>query len=190
MKASTKRALSLLLAVALVVAVVVIFATFIKPAYQDIQNLRALFYSKTDLVNVEQKAIGQVQNLIADYKGTAKLEEQLSLALPNEESVSSVMSQLNAISQLNGISIQGVGIEYLPIKPSTTKLSSAKGLGTLRLDLRLFGSYAAFKAFLGDMEKNVRIMDLRNLKIEQAGKPNNDIFFFTLGVDTYYQPKK
>ena len=190
MKASTKRALSLILAMGLIVASVAVFAVLIKPEYQNIQNLRAILYSKTGMVEVEQKAIGQVQNLIADYKGTAKLGEQLSLALPTEESVSSVMSQLNAIAQLNNILIQGVGIEYLPIKPSPTKLSSAKGLGTLRLDLKLFGPYSSFKSFLGDMEKNVRIMDLKTLKIEQAGKSNNDVFFFTLGVDTYYQSKK
>ena len=180
----------MILAMLLLVAAVAIYAALIRPAYSSIQELRSILYSKSNLYEQEQKAIVKVQDLMVEYRGSAKLDEQLSLALPNQESVSSVMSQLNAITQLNGIVIQSVGISYLPIKPSTAALSSAKGTGTLRLNLKLFGSYPAFKSFLGDMEKNVRVMDVKTLKIEQAGKSNQDIFVYTIDVDTYYQVSK
>ena len=190
MKASTKRALSIILAMLLFVAAIAIYASLIRPAYSSIQELRGILFSNSNLYDQEQKAIIKVQDLMAEYQGSAKLDEQLSLALPSQESVSSVMSQLNAIAQLDGIAIQSVGINYLPVKPSTAPLSSAKGIGTLRLNLKLFGSYQAFKSFLGDMEKNVRIMDVKTLKIEGAGKPNQDIFTYTMDVDTYYQVSK
>ena len=190
MKASTKRALSLILSMALFVMAVVVYAVLINPEYSSIKELRGILYSKSNLYEQERGAIAKVQGLIAEYRGSAKLEDQLSLALPGQESVSSIMSQLNAIAQLDGISIQAVSIIYLPIKPSAARLSAARGVGTLRLNLNLFGSYGAFKLFLSDMEKNVRVMDVKSLKIEQAGKSNQDIFTYILDVDTYYQVSK
>ena len=190
MKASTKRALSLLLTAIFIVTSLVIYVSLILPEYENVKTLRGQLTSKTNLYNNEQRAITQVQNLIAQYQGSARLGDQLSLVLPSEEAVSSIMSQLNAISQLNSIKIQGVGIEYLPIKPAATSLTSAHGIGTLRLDLKLAGTYASFKAFLSDMEKNVRVMDTKLLQIDKTGNDNDDSYLFSLNVDTYYQSSK
>ncbi|NCN53132.1 hypothetical protein GW950_01565, partial [Candidatus Wolfebacteria bacterium] len=50
--------------------------------------------------------------------------------------------------------------------------------------------YASFKAFLSDMEKNVRVMDTKLLQIDKTGNDNDDSYLFSLNVDTYYQSSK
>ncbi len=195
MSASTKRALSLILSAGLVVASLFIYATLISPEYAEVKNLRGEFFSKSDLLNSQKTSIDQVRKLIAQYQGVAKLGESLSLALPEDESVSSIMSQINAISQASGLTIQSVGINYLPAKQATVKLTSAKGIGSLKLDLKLAGSYSALKNFLQSLETNIRIMDMQSLKIEsvqsiaQSKAGTQDLFNFTLSVNTYYQAK-
>lgn len=189
MRASTKRALSLLTSAALLIASLFIYTTFIQPEYDNVILLRGTLAAKSALLDEQQKSTTQAKNLIAQYQSVAKASESLSLALPNGEAVSSLMLQLNALSQLNGVGMQSVGISYLPIKPSLTKLSFATGLGTLQIDLRLSGSYGAFKQFLQALEKNIRIMNVKSFGIQSAGKPEQDIFIFNLVVDAYYQPK-
>lgn len=195
MPASTKRALSLIISAGLVVSSLFIYATLISPAYADIKNLRGELSSKSDLLNNQKTSIDQVRKLIAQYQSVAKLGESLSLALPGDESVSSVMAQINAISQASGLTILSVGINYLPAKSAAVKLTSARGIGSLKLDLKLAGSYSALKNFLQSMETNIRIMDMQSLKIDpvqstaQSKAGTQDLFNFTLSVNTYYQAK-
>lgn len=167
----------------------IIYASLIRPEYETVLRLRGILESKFNLQKEEREAIIQVENLIAQQQGAVKLEDQLLLALPEEESVSSVMAQINAIAQINGILTQSVGIEYLPIRPAVARLVSGRNVGVLRLDLKLAGSYAALKGFLQHLEKNIRLMDVKTLRIEPGGKSDQDFLTYNLSVDTYYQAK-
>ena len=187
MKATTKRAFSLLLSAAMLVGALVIYATLIRPAYQEVLTFRGTLLAKTNLLSDVEKASVEIETLQARYQGVAKLEDQLSFALPLEESTGSVLAQLNALSQSSGMALQSILFSKLPIKPSRSSLSSAKGVGSLQLELKFFGSYSALKRFLQDLERNIRLMDIKSLKIESIGRPDQDIFNYGLIVDTYYQ---
>lgn len=189
MKASTKRALSLILSAGLLVAALVIYAVLIRPEYQSMLKLRGELVSKVNLFEKQQNVMTNMQNLIAQYRGAEKLSDSLSLALPEEENISSIMYQINALSQLSGLTAQSVGISYLSVKPSAGKSFSRQGLGALRLDFRLIGNYAGLKKFLPALETNIRVMDVKALKLESASKTDSDLFTYLLTVDTYYQTK-
>lgn len=190
MSASAKRALSLLLSAALLVGALVIYAVLIRPEYAAILRLRGELVSKTNLLQKQQQVMTQVQNLIIQSKGAEKLSESLLLALPAEPDVASVLTQINALSQLSGLTAQSIGLSHLSIKSLPGKPSFAQGLGTLRLDLRLIGNYGGLKEFLQALETNIRLMDVKSLRLETAGKTvGEDLFNYLLTVDTYYQTK-
>lgn len=190
MKASTKRALSLLLSAGLLVGALAVYAGLIRGEYARIQELRGILAAKTRIFEEEKRDIDQVKLLIDRSQGSsAKLEESLSQSLPQEEMVSSVLAQINAVTQSNGLALQGFGVSYLPIAPSPIKRSFAKNIGTLRLDLKLAGQYLSAKNFLTDLEKNIRVMDVRELKMESVTKTGTDLLNYSLVVDTYYQAK-
>ena len=187
MRASNKRALSLLLSAALIVVSFVIYASFIRPEYEAIRLLRGELRAKTEAIEQQNALIAQVQQRFQEYQEVSRFSDTLSLALPEEASVSSVMAQVNAIAQASGLSLQSVGINYLTVSPPTGRLSSARGIGTLRLNLRLLGSYAGVKRFLQTMETNIRLMDVQTLQITPVGKSNQDLYLYNITVDTYYQ---
>lgn len=189
MKSSTKRALSLLLSAALLLVSLVFYATLIRPEYQTAQELRAELASRSVLLVDQSSTIAQVERLISEYQSVSRLEDNFSLALPEEEQVSSLLAQFNAFSQISGLTIQSVNFTYLALKPAPTKLSFSRGYGTLRLDLKLLGSYNGFKRFLQALETNIRVMDVSGLRVETAGRSDQDLFVYTLSVDTYYQPR-
>jgi len=189
MRASTKRAFSLLISSGFIVLALVVYITFTQPAYNTISGLQSDLDSKIKILADTKAALLGVDKLKIEYKQNEKKIDTLSLALPSEEAVSSIVAQINNRTEANGLIVQSIGINYLPIKSPTGSLSLARGVGTLQLDLRIFGSYNSFKRFLQDLERNVKIMDVRGLRLESAGRPDQDLYAFNLTVDTYYQPK-
>lgn len=189
MKSSTKRALSLLLATALFIAALAVYAVLIRPEYDIVQGLRGTLEAKSKILAETQNTIAAADNLKLEYQKDEKIIDSLSLALPEDEAISSLLAQLNALSRGSGLAIQSLGVIYLPIKPVAEKSSLVKGLGTLRLSLKLSGSYASFKEFSQGLENNLRIMDSQTVKIEHVAKPEQNLFNYEMNIDTYYQTK-
>lgn len=189
MKPTSKRAFSLLLSGTFVVLALFIFLTFAWPEYQNIMLARGELLARSTLLDQQQAAMAQVQNLISKYKGEeSQLKEVVSLALPPAESMASVISQLNAIAQSSGMVIKSIAASRLAVQPAQNTVS--KGYGTLRLSVDILGSYESLKLFLQGIETNIRLMDLKNMSISNAGtKSSPDFYSYSLVIDTYYQPK-
>ncbi|MEK7574458.1 MAG: hypothetical protein AAB514_02945 [Patescibacteria group bacterium] len=189
MRASTKRILSIMISALLLIAVAVIYVELIKPAYSSIQNLRGEIQARNNLLEEQNHAVSQVQNLISQLQdqNIAKFQEQISLVLPTTESVPQALSQYQAIAQASGLSIQSVGINYLAIKPAVSDIGLAKGIGTDRFKLKLLGSYEAMRAFFQAIETNVRLTDLATFKINRAGQSGQNLYLGEIVVDSYYQ---
>lgn len=188
MKTTTKRSLSLLGSILFLIAALVIYANFIRSAYIEALALRGTLNAKTNLLTNQKTIIAQVQGLIAQYQGTSKLQDTISLALPNGEEVAPIFQQINAIAKGNGLSIQTFNLNLLALKPAPVKLSFVRNLGTIQVTLKLFGPYQNIKNFLKGLETNVRVMDLVDLRIENAGSGKNEsLHNYTVVFDTYYQ---
>ena len=190
MKASTKRAFSLLLASAFFVGTLFVYAFFIKPSYDGVILLRSMVVGKQQILEDQGQVIKKVNALIQQYQGAGSLQNVISLSLPTNEDVASILGQLYGIARFNGMTMEVFGIRPLPIKPAKDDDNGlVRGLGTLRLSLRLVGDYQSIKGFVRGLETNIRVMDLVDLKIEPAAAPNEDIFLHNLIIDTYYQTK-
>ena len=190
MRPSTKRALSLLGTAGLLLGSLAVYAVLLRPEYKVLIELRGQVAARLNLLREQQRLSASAQTLIAEYQSVAgRVADSLLLMLPDEESVSSLLNQLNAISQASGAVIQSADVNYLPVRPSLAKLSFVKSLGTLKVDIRVFGSYAGIKQFIQFLERNLRLMNVKNLDLSQAGKPDQDAYNVTLSVETYYQTK-
>ncbi len=186
MKASTKRFSSILLAILMFIGSLFIYSSLILPAYSDIKSLRTEVASRLELVNKNEISIQQVQKLLSEYQDIAKIQETTSLILPPEQNVPQAVNQINGLSKISNLAIELLSVQQLAVKPST-QAGLVRGLGTLRFNFRLAGSYEGFKAFLQALETNINLMDLVTLKIESSTKPAKGGFSFTMVVDTYYQ---
>ena len=146
-------------------------------------------YQQSLLVN-QSHAVSQVQNLIGQLQdqNVANFQNQISLVLPATESVPQALGQYQAIAQANGLTLQSANLNYLAVKPAASNSNLAKGAGTERFQLKVFGPYAAMKTFFQNLETNVRLTDLVSFKIIHSGaQPNQDLYTTDIVVDTYYQ---
>jgi hypothetical protein len=193
MKQSTKRFASFTVAFALVVAALVVYFNLVVPAYEDGQQVKAEMLARKDFVNNQKDAIDQTKKLIASYKGEGQLQQVVSEVLPLAPDLAGAFAQLNGIIQVNHLSPQGVTVN-IPVLQNTPKTPGTqntgvtiKPFGSIALQVRLIGTYEDFKAFLKNLESNIRIFDTEKVGVQQAGKPNQDIYIFDLTLNTYYQ---
>lgn len=197
MKSSAKRASSLLVSGLLLVGSFVVYGLFIRPAYDEVSVLRGRLVAKQNLFDEKRAAVDKVKSLIMQYQGAGKLQDVISMSLPQDEEVSSVFNQLQAIASANGMAVEVFNVQPLSLRPSAgdgasgargkDKESLVRPIGTLRLSLRLTGPYGAFKEFIRGLETNIRAMDVVSMKVEQAGGRAGDSFAYTVVADTYYQ---
>ncbi len=188
MKASTKRIFSILISISMLIGSLFIYTSLIRPIYSQIKDLRIEVASRLDFIAKHETYIQQVQKLLSEYQDIAKIIETTSLILPLEPDVAFGVNQIAGLSKFYNLTIELLGVQQLAITPSSQP-NSIKGLGTLRFNFRLMGSYESFKSFLQALETNITLMDLMNLKTEPATqtKAAGNNFYYTMVVDTYYQ---
>lgn len=183
MKSSSKRMLSILSAIFLLIASVFIYVYMIKPIYGETTNLRdkAAVLNQT-LVNYESLN-KKFQEIFAQYQNLGDLEKQLSLIIPSKFDTAYAIEQITGIAKKNKLEISSLAAKQLAIKPG---IGLVKGIGVLRIEAKLSGNYENFKEFIKDMETNIMVSDLVNLGIEkQISEKVGNIYALT--IDTYYQ---
>lgn len=183
MKASTKRMLSILSAILFLIGAIFVYSSLIKPAYDGILNLRAKESSLSQTFNSYNSLNKKFQNLFAEYQNLSDLGNQLSMILPLKFDTAYVSGQISGLATKNNLTLQTLNIKQLAIKPSEIKF--AKGLGVLKIDAKIIGSYEKIKNFLNELENNIMIADITDFKIEnQSGGQD---LMFTISINAYYQ---
>ena len=179
----------MLTATTLAIGALVLYSSFISNEYDTVQRLRGEIVSRTALVQDQEAAVKQVQQLIAEFQGVTRLQETLNLTLPARENMPQALGQIQGIAAANNLTLQAMGVEVLPFRvPPTGAIGGlAKGIGTLRVNVSILGTHESFRAFLQTLETNVRVFDLFRVDVEHGGQPNQNLYVYKLSVDTYYQ---
>ena len=193
MKQATKRFTSLLFSLAALSGALAVYLYVIRPAYETAQKTKSDILSRTNFIDSQQKIIGEVKKKIAEYGGNVQAQELISLSLPLQENVADALGQINGIIESNKLSAQAFSVSAAA--PASTAVRRAPGeqvkllkdIGSIALKIRLIGSYEDFKTMLNMLETNVRMLDVQNVVVQPAGKPNQDLYSFDLTVVTYYQ---
>jgi len=183
MKPSTKRMLSILVAIILLIASVFVYTSLIKPEYKEISAMRDRTATLSQTYNNYESFNKKFQEIFAQYQNLGDLENQLSMILPSKIDAAYAANQISGIAQKNKSNLLSFTTRQLAIKPG---IGTVKGIGTLRMEAKLSGSYEDFKMFLRDIESNIMISDLVSLRIERQRGGGGGILY-TLMIDTYYQ---
>lgn len=180
----------MIISFSLFVATLIIYFSLIVPANNDGQAVKAEMLSRENFINSQKSAINQVKNLITSYKGEGQLQEVVSSILPFSGDLAGSFSQMNGLIQANHLLfnnfIAGAPSE-LPSAGDQSSQLQIKGYGSIDFQIQITGTYEDFKAFLANVETNIRIFDVKKIDIEPAGKSNQDLYNYNLTVTTYYQ---
>jgi len=189
MRASTYRLISILGSLTLLILAVVSYTNLVLPAYNQVQSLRSEQEGIKATIAQDQQAVTTVKALVGQYQTLSQLSDNISQILPIEDDVPGAVYQLQGLASSRNLVVQSLALQYLPIHPVVSD-SLAQPVGTLQISVILNGSYSDFKLFLGDLESNIRLMDVSSVHISGGGITNNNKLTYSMVVDAYYQQQQ
>jgi len=187
MKTSTKRILSIGFAALCLVAAMIVYGGLIRPELKIVSEKRGEVVSKETLLNNQKTAVSEVQKLIAQFQSIARLQENVSLAIPVGEATTEALNQWQSIVKLSGVSVRSFSLKPIALQPSKQPL--AKRLGILEMNTAVEGSYEAIKNFLRFLETNVRVANTRSFSVTSVigAGALGERYSLSLTVEMYYQ---
>ncbi len=196
MRQSAKRLSSLVLSLILILVAFVIFFSFAKPAYQEVQTIRAEKESRQAFIDSKRNIIKQVQNLIKAYEEDAELKDAqaaVELSFPAKSEIADALTQISGLLKLNNLTLESVNISEIaaPQKKTSTNnsnsVSAVKAFNKVSFDVDLLGTYENFKKFLGNLEANIRIFDIEQLDLRPLATKGTNLYSASLKINAYYQ---
>lgn len=176
-----------------IIVIVVSIATFVlvvQPQYAEIQEMQK---TETELERVLDNA-RRLQSLRDDLlekrKNIANTDiRRLEKLIPESADNVKLILEFEQISNRNNLSIQAASA----VKDDDNGDSGGQqtfdietnDYGVITLDFTLQGSYNDFVSFLQDIEKNLRITDIRSLSISPSDANDNG-YSFDISIDTYW----
>ena len=193
MKQTSKRLVSILGSLGLVVIALVVFFDIVQPEYDTIAQTKGTIVGENAILQTETQAVTAAQKVISEYQNDSAGQAAVNLALPGKEDLAGALAQVYGLAQNNGIVVQGITVSASAGQKAggTTAAATVKPFGVLSLQISAGGSYESLKNFLAGIETNIRIFDLKGLSISAApGKGaggGQNFFNYNITVATYYQ---
>ncbi|MCX6703029.1 MAG: type 4a pilus biogenesis protein PilO [Candidatus Wolfebacteria bacterium] len=188
MKASARRILSMLISMMFITASFLVLTYMIQPAYNNITDTRSQITSKTELRDSYKNSLDQVAKLKKDYQNILQSQQSISSILPEKEDIAQSVNQVVGLAKANSLKAEVLSLDRLAVRPSVQK-NFARGIGTTRINFKISGAYENFRPFIEQIETNLNLMDVNNLKLDPvvSAKTGDYNFTYTLVIDNYYQ---
>lgn len=179
MTKSTTAVILLLLSIGL-------FYAFTNGQYREVRELRAVAAEYQNVLQNASAIVALRDRLLVSYEALPKAEvDRIDKVLPDDIGTVRLALDLDDMASRYGISIKNI--------KATTEASEDAGLVVLPAYASIYGkatvsfsfisSYENFKRLLADLEKNLRIMDIKSVSF-QAGEAN--LSDYQISVETYW----
>lgn len=159
------------------------FFLFIDPTYKETKELRrelALFDSALD----NSKELQKIRDAIVEEYNNAispSDKELLSKFLPNTVDNVRLVRDIDSIAAHHGLALRNVRVEFGEsvgeVGPST------RSYGTATVSFAVAASYPFFLAFLSDLERSLRLVDIVSVSFTAS---DQDLSEYQIGVRTYW----
>ena len=157
------------------------FILLTNPLYGEIQVLRAQD-SEYQNALLNSRQLAEVRDgLLAKYNSLDPLSvERLQKIVPDTVDNLKLIIELTRISESHSIVVKNVQFDPNKEQVDTSKIAKAGQVSnenalydTFELDFIVEGSYANFLAFLADVERSLRIVDIASIDFSSV---NNSVF--------------
>lgn len=195
----------------LIAAAVWIFWSYTDPIYKEadgLKEVRADYKTKLAQANEFRQ---KYENLAVEYQNFSEANlTRLSRLVPETVDTVRLVMDVNDIAAKQGLLIKNIKIseqtketdkkDNLPNPPLVTAPPSAgltpevirlgaadQGFNSIDLNFSVTGSYEQFVAFLQDLERDLRILDVTEIKFAVVTDPiKGNSYDFNLGLRAYW----
>lgn len=180
-----------LLPLVLVGASIALFVTFIDPNYQGPGGIKELEAQKTaydDALNKSNQLRARLDFLRKRFNAiTPEQKEKLQAVVPDNVDNIRLVIDINNIASRNNLAIKNlsVGQTQSSKAPRSAAAVGASGspVGSVDLTFTVASDYAHFLAFLEDLQRSLRIVDIERISFSVSETGVSD---YNLTIRTYW----
>ncbi len=170
-----------------IIAAMGVFSYLIAPTYDEINTKRAEVRSRLSLKDEYQKSLDRIQELKNKYQNVVESKTKISYILPPSHNTAEVVNQISNLALVNRLTLDSLSVQRGSMR-SASNSKASNGVATLRFNVNVTGAYENFKSYLTNLETNINLMDMSDLKIQSnVGVSGATGFSYAFILDTYYQ---
>lgn len=188
----------LILPIILIAVSIGAFVLYISPTYAEIKTLRAE-KAEYDTALDNSKILQTIRGELSDkYKNfnpddLAKLER----LLPNNVDNIKLILEIQRVAATYGMTLRNVKFDTDAVSAGTTnqagfvtggaaQTAPKKDYGTFDLEFSTEGTYPNFVSFLTDLEKSLRIVDVKGITFTSTSAAGSDTYRYDFKITTYW----
>ncbi len=162
-----------------------IFFGFIDPTYQRVKELRAE-EANFDQALTRSKELQQVRDqLLSRYNTFPQSDlERLEKLIPDNVDNVRLILDFDALASAYGMRIRDVELETNESRAARGQVGSDENrYDSLILSFSVTGTYDTFRAFLGDLEESLRLVDVTSISFTAT---QTGVYDYSVAVKTYW----
>ncbi len=194
----------------LIIISIILFFWIVNPLYSDVSSLRTEVATYNVALNNSKELQATRDQLTENYKNINKLDrERLERFLPNTVNNIRFILEIERIANMHSMPIKNVRfqpervsgdgtpeVNKTPAKQGTTVVTSGNQAaslpyGSFPIEFTTEGDYNTFVLFLKDLERNLRLIDIKSISFtvpqaDKSGIINPNIYTYNLKIETYW----
>jgi len=146
----------------LIINIILVFL-FIIPKYQESHDLQISFIKKQVEYDSQSSYYAKLSSTLKDIEEKGEILEKINSALPNNLSLSLVISFLQKKSKENQLVVKSITFSQPAIQASRQIGANEKTIKSVNLTVNLSGSYRGLKNLITSLDKSVRVFEVKNV---------------------------
>ncbi len=157
MRETTKQNLSILLIIILIAGSLFIYLNSIRPSLAKIKENQKTILETKEKIRLINEYKAKAEQLMNYYASLVSQIENINLALPDEPLSDQILAILNELSEKNNINF---------LQMSFQESVGEDEIGRVEVRMTFSSNYQGLKNFLNEIEKELRLADLKDLRIK------------------------
>lgn len=176
-----------LLPVFLIVIAVGLFAVYTNPTYQDVKTAQAQA-EQYDQALTQSSQLRSARDQLLSRRNTFSADDvrKLERILPDNVDNIRLIIDIDNIAARYGLQVKDVALGQTSAAPGSKTAAIGQGsqvVGTVELGFAVSATYDNFMAFLQDLQRSVRVVDIEGISFS-AG--TGDLNTYGLQIKTYW----
>ena len=163
-----------------------LFYTFTNVQYKEVKELRILVGEYQDVLKNASAIVELKDSLLVTYQSFPKEEtERINKVLPDNVDTVRLALDLDGMASRYGISIKNIQVATGVNKDANLIIlpENAGVYDKATVSFSFISNYENFKHLLGDLEKSLRVMDVKSISFQTTESGLNS---YQISVETYW----
>ncbi len=181
-----------IISIVLIVVAGIIFFMFTNPRFAGIKVLRAEEATYNEALDRSKELIALRDALLSKYNSISTDDlEKINHVIPDAVDTVRLIIEINAIASRHNLSLLGIavgdvdrGSESAQAQPGRLGPESSSH-GSVALSFNVLAKYDTFRAFMADLERNLRLIDIKNVSFSEASV-GTGLTSYAVTFDTYW----